>query len=79
MILLRIDDLDRERVAAGYVEDIFETLRFLGIPWDEGPVDVGDFERNWSQMTRLSLYAEALARLRESGVVFACSCSRAPR
>src|SRR5580698_8544901 len=39
-ILLRIDDLDRERVSREYVEDIFDALNFLGIPWDEGP-------RNW--------------------------------
>jgi glutamyl-tRNA synthetase len=76
-ILLRIDDLDRERVDLRYVEDIFDTLRFLGIPWDEGPMDAEDFERNWSQMRRLSLYKEALDLLRRSGAVFACSCSRA--
>src|SRR5262245_28324997 len=63
-ILLRIDDLDRERVQAEYVEDIFETLRFLGIPWDEGPTDAEDFARNWSQMRRLLLYRKALGLLR---------------
>jgi glutamyl-tRNA synthetase len=76
-ILLRIDDLDRERAELRYIEDIFDTLRFLGIPWNEGPVDAADFERNWSQMRRLSLYNEALDLLRRSGAVFACSCSRA--
>lgn len=76
-ILLRIDDLDRERVAAAFLEDIFETLRFLGLPWDEGPLDVEDFERNWSQVRRLALYEAALERLRGAGAVFACSCSRA--
>jgi len=76
-ILLRIDDLDRERVETRYVEDIFETLRFLGIPWDEGPDDAADFERSWSQVQRLLLYETALGFLRRSGAVFACSCSRA--
>jgi glutamyl-tRNA synthetase len=32
-ILLRIDDLDIGRVRPAYIEDIFETLSFLGIPW----------------------------------------------
>lgn len=76
-ILLRIDNLDRERASQEYLQDIFETLRFLGIPWDEGPKDVAGFERSWSQVRRLSMYEEALRLLRESGMVFACSCSRA--
>src|SRR5579872_3698555 len=32
-ILLRIDDLDRDRVNRDYVQDIFDTLNFLEIPW----------------------------------------------
>jgi glutamyl/glutaminyl-tRNA synthetase len=75
-ILLRIDDLDRERVSGDYVEDIFETLNFLGIPWDEGPKDMGEYERVWSQVHRLEEYREALERLKERGKVFACDCSR---
>ena len=31
-ILLRVDDLDRDRVEPAFLEDIFETLRFLAIP-----------------------------------------------
>jgi glutamyl-tRNA synthetase len=76
-ILLRIDDLDRERYSVAYLEDIFGTLRFLAIPWDEGPLDVKGFERDWSQVRRMSLYIAALERLRAAGAVFACSCSRA--
>jgi glutamyl-tRNA synthetase len=75
-ILLRIDDLDRERVRREYVEDIFETLSFLGIPWDEGPRNFSEFERSWSQEHRLGMYREALDRLKENGKVFACDCSR---
>jgi glutamyl/glutaminyl-tRNA synthetase len=75
-ILLRIDDLDRERISGEYVEDIFATLNFLGIPWDEGPRDAGEYERVWSQVHRLGMYREALERLRERGKVFACDCSR---
>ncbi len=76
-ILLRIDDLDRERVAGEYVSDIFDTLRFMGISWDEGPADALEFERAWSQVYRMALYRQALERLRSAGAVFACSCSRA--
>ncbi|HEV2353628.1 MAG TPA: glutamate--tRNA ligase family protein [Puia sp.] len=75
-ILLRIDDLDRDRMKREYVEDIFESLRFLGIPWDEGPRDITELERSWSQIHRLHLYREALQQLREEGKIFACDCSR---
>jgi glutamyl-tRNA synthetase len=76
-ILLRIDDLDRERAQDVYVQDIFDTLRFMGIPWDEGPADAMEFERDWSQSRRMELYHTALTDLRVAGAVFACSCSRA--
>ena len=76
-ILLRIDDLDRERAQEVYVQDIFDTLQFLGIPWDEGPADAVEFEREWSQVNRMELYRRALEQLRSAGAVFACSCSRA--
>jgi len=76
-ILLRIDDLDRERVQREYLQDIFDTLNFMEIPWDEGPADVAEFEREYSQVHRLGLYRDALMRLRDSGAVYACACSRA--
>ncbi|MBV6440320.1 MAG: hypothetical protein DYG98_10590 [Haliscomenobacteraceae bacterium CHB4] len=36
-ILLRIDDLDAERKRPEYVRDVFESLMWLGLDWDEGP------------------------------------------
>jgi glutamyl/glutaminyl-tRNA synthetase len=75
-ILLRIDDLDRGRMSKDYVEDIFETLSFLGIPWDEGPWDFNEYERDYTQLRRMDLYEEALRQLREEGKLFACTCSR---
>ena len=74
--LLRIDDLDRGRVSRDYVEDIFDTLSFLGIPWDEGPRDFNEYERDYTQLGRMGLYREALLQLREEGKLFACTCSR---
>jgi glutamyl/glutaminyl-tRNA synthetase len=75
-ILLRIDDLDHQRIQQQYVQDIFDTLIFLDIPWDEGPTRMDANEREWSQMRRMNLYEKALNQLRESGHVFACNCSR---
>jgi len=76
-ILLRIDDLDRDRVMPQYVQDIFDTLHYLGIPWDEGPRDYKQYEQEYSQLHRMPLYNKALQQLREGGHVFACECSRA--
>lgn len=76
-ILLRIDDLDRERVQQEYVQDIFDTLHFLDIPWEEGPADYAQYEREYSQLHRITLYQKALQQLAASGQVFACNCSRA--
>lgn len=75
-IFLRIDDLDRERAQKQYIRDIFNTLNFMEIPWDEGPRNEHEFEKEWSQVHRLPLYRDKLQRLRDSGDVFACDCSR---
>ena len=75
-ILLRIDDLDRERYRPEYVQDIFDTLDFLEIPIDLGPKSVSELESEWSQVHRMQLYEEALAKLRATGKVFSCDCSR---
>lgn len=75
-ILLRIDDLDRERVEREYVQDVFDTLRFLDIPWQEGPGDVNEYETRYSQVHRMDLYRDALKQLAEEDAVFACTCSR---
>jgi len=75
-ILLRIDDLDQVRVNTNYVQDIFDTLNFLNIPWDEGPRDMEDYKANWSQLHRMDLYRNALQQLADQRAIFACRCSR---
>lgn len=75
-ILLRIDDLDQARVNKIYLQDIFDTLNFLDIPWDEGPRNAKEFEEVYSQLHRMVMYREALQRLTKAGKVFACTCSR---
>jgi glutamyl-tRNA synthetase len=62
---------------ARYVQDIFDTLEFLGLSWDEGPLGLAEFEATWSQVHRMDMYLAALQALRDQGVLFACDCSRA--
>lgn len=66
--LLRIDDLDRQRVIPGMADDIMGTLELLGFEWDDAPV--------W-QSQRTAAYADALHAMETKGVVYPCSCSRA--
>jgi len=75
-ILLRIDDLDRERIEKTYVADIFDTLNFLSIDWQKGPRNFEEYKNGWSQLLRLDIYQPALNKLKQSGDVFACKCSR---
>ena len=73
-ILLRIDDIDQARADKQYVQDIFDTLNFLEIPWHEGPRNVKQFEDQYSQLHRMGLYNEALTQLQGSKLVYACNC-----
>ncbi len=75
-ILLRIDDLDRERLRPAYLDYIFHTLDRFQLDYDEGPSGPEDFERKWSQRHRKNLYAESLDKLIASGRVYDCSCTR---
>lgn len=75
-LLLRIDDLDRERYRTAYAVDVFETLSFLNIHWNEGPRRLEEFESLWSQQCRMNLYEAALEKLKVKNAVFACTCSR---
>lgn len=75
-LLLRIDDLDNTRFRPAYLHDIFATLAFMGLDYDEGPKDAADFSRHYSQHLRLPDYNRLLAQLVERGLVYACPCSR---
>ncbi|MFN6117577.1 MAG: glutamate--tRNA ligase family protein [Flavobacteriales bacterium] len=75
-VLLRIDDLDQERVRPEYVEDIFHQLERLGIQWDRGSRNSDEHYAYWSQQFRLPLYHGLIAELRTARALFACTCSR---
>jgi len=76
-LLLRIDDLDKARIRKEYIDDIFQTLDWLEIDYDEGPIGTEDFLKNYSQKTRIELYVESLQNLKNHHHLFACTCSRA--
>ncbi len=70
------NDLDSARTHPKYVTDLFNTLRFLQIEWDEGPKDYAAYLSAWSQAHRIQLYKAALEQLSAAGLVYACTCPR---
>jgi len=65
--LLRIEDIDGTRSRAEHADAALDDLEWLGLEWDE-------LSR---QSERLDLYAAALDRLRDRGLVYPCFCTRA--
>ncbi|MBU6323712.1 MAG: glutamate--tRNA ligase [Patescibacteria group bacterium] len=68
--ILRIEDTDKEREVAGSIPHIIESLRWLGIEWDEG-VDAGGPHAPYLQSERLDLYRSYAKRLIEAGYAYA--------
>lgn len=66
-VLLRLEDLDRERVKPGYVDGVLEDLEWLGLDWD-GPVQL-------QSETEAHLH-EAAQELVDGGRAFPCFCTR---
>lgn len=64
--ILRIEDTDVARKVAGAVENITESLKWLGLDWDEGP---------YFQSQRLPQYQEIARKLVDQGHAYLCYCS----
>lgn len=72
--VLRIEDTDRARFRADSEQQIFDTLRWLGLTWDEGP-DIGGPYAPYRQSERLDTYQPFVARLLADGHAYHCWCS----
>src|SRR5512135_671382 len=72
--LLRIEDTDRTRYVPGSLEDIKDSLRWLGLQWDEGP-EVGGPNAPYFQSERLPLYHERTDWLIQNGHAYRCYCT----
>ncbi len=75
-LVLRMEDLDGDRVIPAARAAILDDLRWLGVAWDEGP-DVGGPASPYVQSERVALYADAVDRLASRDHVYLCDCSRA--
>ncbi|QJQ95787.1 MULTISPECIES: glutamate--tRNA ligase [Halomonadaceae] len=69
--ILRIEDTDRVRSTPESEQMILDSLRWLGLDWDEGP-DVGGPHGPYRQSERGEIYAEHAQRLLDAGHAFKC-------
>ena len=72
--ILRIEDTDQSRYVEGAVDVIYNTLRDIGMQWDEGP-DVGGDYGPYVQSARKSMYLPYAEQLVKAGKAYYCFCT----
>lgn len=72
--IFRIEDTDKERVTDEYIQRAIDTLKWLGLNWDEGP-EVGGPHGPYLQSERLDIYKEWADKFLASGAAYHCYCS----
>ena len=72
--VLRIEDTDAERTSQAYVDNIFDSLKALGLNWDEGP-DVGGNYGPYTQSQRFDIYPKYIQELLDKGFAYECFCT----
>ena len=72
--IVRVEDTDRSRYHPEAVPDLIDSLRWLGLDWDEGP-EVGGAFGPYYQSERLDLYQEHADRLLDDEQAYKCYCS----
>jgi glutamyl-tRNA synthetase len=74
-LVFRNEDLDPQRSRSEFAAAMIEDLHWLGLRWTEGP-DCGGPFAPYSQSERRAHYLAAWEKLRESGWIYPCACSR---
>ncbi len=72
--ILRIEDTDAERTKQEYIDNIFDSLKALGLNWDEGP-DVGGEYGPYTQSERFDIYPKYAQILLDKGYAYECWCT----
>lgn len=73
--ILRIEDTDQKRYVEGATDIIYNTLKRVGMNWDEGP-DIGGKYGPYVQSERKPIYAEYAHKLVELGGAHYCFCAQ---
>lgn len=72
--VLRIEDTDQSRYDPSAQDEIMESLKWLGLEWDEGP-DIGGPFAPYKQSERLTIYHNLIEELIDRGSAYYCFCS----
>ncbi len=72
--LFRIEDTDTTRVTDEYINAAIDTLKWLGLNWDEGP-EVGGENGPYLQSQRLDIYTHWAAKFIEQKDAYYCYCT----
>ncbi len=72
--ILRIEDSDQKRYVEGAEQELMDSLRWLGLEWDEGP-DKGGPYGPYRQSERKEIYQQYAWELVERGSAYPCFCS----
>ena len=67
VFILRIEDTDKERSKKEFVDDIIESLKWLKLDPDEGPI---------FQSERIEIYRKVIEELLDKGKAYRCFCSK---
>jgi len=71
--IFRIEDTDTTRVTDEYIQAAIDTLKWLGLDWDEGP-EVGGPNGPYLQSQRLDIYAEWAQKFLDQKDAYHCYC-----
>jgi glutamyl-tRNA synthetase len=74
VFILRIEDTDVDRSKPELETAILESMRWLGLTWDEGP-EVGGACGPYRQSERQARYREVVVQLEQSGAAYPCFCT----
>ena len=74
-LVLRVEDTDQSRAKASSEQQIYDSLSWLGLEWDEGP-DKGGKYGPYRQSERKSIHLEHADQLLQSGHAYRCFCSQ---
>jgi glutamyl-tRNA synthetase len=72
--ILRIEDTDQKRFVPEAEQELVDSLRWLGVDWDEGP-DVGGPFAPYRQSERKEIYQQYAQQLVDSGQAYYCFCT----
>ncbi len=73
-LVVRIEDTDLDRSRREYEDEILESLKWLGITWNEG-IQAGGDNGPYRQTERLDIYRQYIKQLLEQGDAYYCFCS----